>query len=187
MIKAALSHVQFETIHPFLDGNGRVGRLLIPLLLCNEGILSEPLLYMSLYFKQNRSRYYDLLTQVRLEGDREEWLLFFIEGIQQTAVGALTTAQRLMKIDEEDKKRIQGLGRIAVSALRLHRVFQQRPLCTIRFLAKETSLSQPSVTAALRSLEKAKVVKEITGKKRNRIFVYDRYLEIINQATGINS
>lgn len=186
LIKAALSHVQFETIHPFLDGNGRVGRLLIPLLLCYEGILSEPLLYMSLYFKQNRSQYYDLLTKVRLEGDWEEWLLFFVEGIQQTAVGALITAQRLLNIAEKDKERIQSLGRVAGSALRLHRVFQQRPLGSIRFLAKETSLSHPSVTAALRALDKINIVKEITGKKRNRIFAYDKYLEVIRQGTELS-
>jgi Fic family protein len=141
---------------------------------------------MSLYFKQNRSQYYDLLTKVRLEGDWEEWLLFFVEGIQQTAVSALTTAQRLLKIAEEDKERIQTLGRVAGSALRLHRVFQQRPLGSIRFLAKETSLSHPSVTAALRALDKINIVKEITGKKRNRIFAYDKYLEVIRQGTELS-
>lgn len=183
LIKSALAHAQFETIHPFLDGNGRVGRLLIPLLLCHDGILKEPLLYMSLYLKQNRSVYYDLLMKVRHTGNWEEWLLFFVEGIRQTADGALATAQRLMKIAEEDKIRIQSLGRAAGSALRIHQAFQQRPLGSIRFLSKETELSPPAVTGALRAMEKAGVVKEITGRKRNRIFAYEKYLEIIRQGT----
>ncbi len=183
LIKSALAHAQFETIHPFLDGNGRVGRLLIPLLLCHDGILKEPLLYMSLYLKQNRSVYYDLLMQVRHTGNWEEWLLFFVEGIRQTADGALATAQRLMKIAEEDKIRIQSLGRAAGSALRIHQAFQQRPLGSIRFLSKETELSPPAVTGALRAMENAGIVKEITGRKRNRIFAYEKYLEIIRQGT----
>ncbi len=183
LIKSALAHAQFETIHPFLDGNGRVGRLLIPLLLCYDGILKEPLLYMSLYLKQNRSVYYDLLMKVRHTGNWEEWLLFFVEGIRQTADGALATAQRLMKIAEEDKIRIQSLGRAAGSAIRIHQAFQQRPLGSIRFLSKETELSPPAVTGALRAMAKAGIVKEITGRKRNRIFAYEKYLEIIRQGT----
>ncbi|MFW6201904.1 MAG: Fic family protein, partial [Gemmatimonadota bacterium] len=119
LIKAALSHVQFETIHPFLDGNGRVGRLLITFLLCAEEALSEPLLYLSLYFKQNRERYYDLLRHVRFTGDWEEWLQFFLEGVAATADQAAGTARRILDVFERDRERIQVLGRSAPSALRV--------------------------------------------------------------------
>jgi Fic family protein len=183
LIKSALSHVQFETIHPFLDGNGRVGRLLIPLLLCHEGILKEPLLYLSLYLKQNRSVYYDLLTKVRQTGNWEDWVLFFCEGVKHTADGALSTAKKLLDVAKQDRIRIQRMGRIAGSALRVHEALQKRPLGSIRILSKETKLSTPAVTGALMKLEKDGMVKEITGRKRNRIFAYEKYLEIIRQGT----
>jgi Fic family protein len=183
LIKSALSHVQFESIHPFLDGNGRVGRLLIPLLLCHEGILKEPLLYLSLYFKQNRSVYYDLLMKVRRTGNWEDWVLFFCEGVKHTADGALSTAQRLLDVAGQNRIRIQRMGRIAGSALRVHEALQKRPLGSIRILSKETKLSAPAVTGALMKLEKEGIVKEISGRKRNRIFAYEKYLEIIRQGT----
>ena len=179
LIKAALAHVQFETIHPFLDGNGRVGRLLIPLLLCSEGILQEPLLYLSLYFKTRRREYYDFLNRVRLEGDWEGWLRFFAEGVSQMAENAVITARRLVDLTSEDRNLIQGLGRLAGSCLQIQQTLQKRPISTIGSLSKETGLSIPTVTNGLQAINKAGLVKEISGRRRHRIFSYTKYLEII--------
>jgi Fic family protein len=128
LLKAALAHVQFETIHPFLDGNGRVGRLLIPMLLCIEGILREPLLYLSLYFKLNRSRYYEMLDRVRTEGQWEEWAMFFATGVEETANGAVATAHRLFEIAQADRAKVRGAGRISGSALQVHHALLSRPV-----------------------------------------------------------
>jgi Fic family protein len=128
LVKAALAHVQFETIHPFLDGNGRVGRLLITLLLCSEKVLREPMLYVSLFFKTHRQRYYDLLNQVRLTGDWESWLDFFAQAVTETSNQAVETAQQLVRLSEMDRARINDLGRVAGSTLRVHRALLQRPM-----------------------------------------------------------
>ena len=181
LIKAALVHVQFETIHPFLDGNGRVGRLLIPMLLSIEGMLREPLLYLSLYFKQNRARYYELLDRVRTEGEWEEWVMFFATGVEETATAAVTTAHRLLEISQGDRGRVQGAGRIAGSALQVHHALLSRPVNTITRLAAETKLSVPAVTSALAALVELGLVREITGRRRNRVFSYVPYLEVLQQ------
>jgi Fic family protein len=183
LLKAALAHVQFETIHPFLDGNGRVGRLLIPLILCGEGVLREPLLYMSLYLKEHRDRYFELLTLVRQTGDWEAWVSFFAEGLQKMADGAVATARNLEAVAAADREKIHGLGRVSGSALRIHQALQQRPLVSIPFLSDAAHLSGPTVAKALSALAKAGIVREITGKKRNRLFSYDRYLEILREGT----
>ena len=183
LLKAALAHVQFETIHPFLDGNGRVGRLLIPLILCQEKVLREPLLYVSLYLKEHRDRYFELLSAVRLTGDWESWVLFFAEGIRAMADGAVTTARKLEEISLEDRARIQALGRVSGSALRIHQALQRRPLVSIPHLVAETRLSAPTAASALAALAMAGIVREITGRKRNRIFAYERYLAILREGT----
>lgn len=183
LVKAALAHLQFETIHPFLDGNGRVGRLLITLLLCAQGALSQPMLYLSLYFKTNRDAYYDLLQRVRVEGVWEEWLMFFLEGVLETSLQAVTTAQNILQLFENDRKRIEQIGRPAGSALRLHQYLQRHPLTTIPNAAVETGMSAPTVTASLRHLAELAIVRELTGKERHRLFVYDRYLGILNEGT----
>jgi Fic family protein len=185
LIKAALSHVQFETIHPFSDGNGRIGRLLITLLLCNEGILRHPLLYLSLYFKQHRSQYFDLLMKVRKEGDWEEWLRFFVDGVREMAEGAVTTARHLNDIAEEDRKKIRDLGRKAGSALRIHQVLQGRPIANIPFLSSKTEISPPTVAGVLDALQEIGIVKEVTGRKRNRLYAYEKCLDILRQGTEI--
>ena len=183
IVKAALAHVQFETIHPFLDGNGRIGRLLITLLLCVEGILREPLLYLSLYFKQNRQQYYELLDVVRREGDWERWLSFFADAVRTTAEGAVETARTLVGLFQRDRDRISGLGRAASSALRVHHELQRRPLSTIAWLSRATKLSTPTVGKALAGLASLGIVRETTGRRRNRVFVYGRYLALLNQDT----
>lgn len=181
LIKAALAHVQFETIHPFLDGNGRVGRLLITLLFCAEGVLRQPLLYLSLYFKQHRERYYELLTRVRQEGDWEDWLAFFAEAVRETAAGAVENALSLVDLFNRDRERIRELGRGASSAVQVHHELLRRPVATVSWLVKRTKLSPPTVGKALEALIEHKVVREVTGRQRSRVFVYGKYLDALNQ------
>ncbi len=181
LLKAALAHVQFETIHPFLDGNGRVGRLTIALMLHDDGILSQPLLYLSLFFKQNRAEYYRLLDAVRANGDWEAWLDFFLEGVEQTADGAVDTAHRLRNLFEHDAQRVQMLGRQAASALRVFDALRRRPLGTTNDLAVHAGVSFPTASRYVHELEKLGIIREITGRARNRVFAYDAYLTILNE------
>lgn len=183
LIKAALSHVQFETIHPFLDGNGRVGRLLVTLLLCVEGVLKQPLLYFSLYLKQHRDEYYAHLDRVRATGDWEAWLTFFATGVEETAAGAVSTVERLVSLFKEDRARIQALGRISGSAVRVHHALEQRPVDTPTRLAVRCGLTLPTVNSALQSLAGIGVVREITGRRRGRIFSYARFLDVMSEGT----
>jgi Fic family protein len=183
LLKAALAHVQFETIHPYMDGNGRLGRLLITLLLCAEGALSEPLLYLSLYFKQNRSEYYRHLQRVRTEGDWEGWLEFFFTGVRDTAQSAVRAAERMLDMFRSDHACIQGIGRGAGSAVRLHQLFQKRPVLSTPNAATTLSMSWPAVDKAMHALEKLGIVREFTGKKRNRLYAYDGYLGILTEGT----
>jgi cell filamentation protein, protein adenylyltransferase len=181
--KAAMAHLQFETIHPFLDGNGRVGRLLVTLLLCEEGVLKEPLLYLSLYLKQHRARYYELLQTVRTEGDWEAWLSFFANGVSTTAQGAVETARSIEKLFKKDRERIRALGRGANSALLVHHALEKRPLETIGRLASATKLTVPTVTKAITALEKLRIAREITKRRRGRVFSYSAYLRLLAEGT----
>jgi len=185
LVKAALAHVQFETIHPFLDGNGRVGRILITFLLCHAGMLKEPLLYLSLWLKEHRAEYYRLLDVVRQEGDWEAWLQFFLEGVARTADGAVGTARRLAALFAEDRARIEKLGRKASSTLRVHEAMKARPLQSIQDVARRSGLTFPTAAASIDLLEREplRIAREITGKQRNRVFCYDRYLTILNEGT----
>jgi len=183
LIKAALAHVQFETIHPFLDGNGRVGRILIPLLLHAEGVLQNPLLYLSLYFKKRRSEYYQLLNQVRMDGDWERWLLFFVEGVKEMAEDAVKAAKALLNVSNEDQARIEQLGRLSGSCLQVHHALKRRPVNSIAGLSRDTGLSLPTVTTVLRKFGEIGLVRETTGRKRNRVFTYSRYLDILVEGT----
>ena len=181
LLKAALAHVQFETIHPFLDGNGRVGRLLITLLLCAEGVLKEPLLYLSLYFKQHRAEYYRLLGQIRTDGDWEAWLTFFAEGVIETSQSAVTTAIRVGELFRADGEPLENLGRGSASVVEVHRVLQRRPLASIAYLSKATQLTIPTVTAALDTLQNLNIVRELTGRRRNRVFAYEEYMRLLTE------
>ncbi len=181
LIKAALAHVQFETIHPFLDGNGRVGRLLIVLLLCAEEALSEPMLYLSLYFKANRDAYYDLLQRVRTDGDWEAWLDFFLRGVIETTEQATRTAKKIMELFSTDQSRIEALGRPAASALRVYDVLQKRVALSIPRAAKQLGISQPTVTNAIAHLVKLGIAQEATGRKRKKLYMYDAYLSILGE------
>ena len=185
LVKAALAHVQFETIHPFLDGNGRLGRLLITLLLCSEQVLRKPMLYLSLYFKTHRGRYYQLLDEVRKSGDWEAWLAFFAEAVLVTAEGAVNTVQRLLRQAADDRERIGGLGRVAGSALRIQRAFEERPIAAPRRLVEQTGLTPATVNTCLQHLQQLGIITELTGHKRNRLFSYQAYLRILNEETEI--
>lgn len=182
LIKAALAHVQFETIHPFLDGNGRLGRMLIPLILHESGVLHDPLLYLSLYFKDFRDEYYERLQAVRLTGDWEGWLGFFADAVTATAGQAVSTAQRLTRLTESDTRRIQALGRISGSALQVLNALARQPVMNIRSILKVTGLYPNTIAKALESLElQLGLVREITGQQRNRVWVYEQYLAILNE------
>lgn len=181
LIKAALAHVQFETIHPFLDGNGRLGRLLIALQLANDGLLREPLLYLSLHFKKHRQTYYQLLNAVRLSGDWESWLEFFADAVLESATQAATSAKRLLDLASADRLRIEALGRAAASALAIHRVLQRQPLVTAVSLVAETGLTPATVNKSLAHLERIGVVAELTRKQRGRVFSYTHYAAILNE------
>jgi len=183
LVKAALVHLQFESIHPFLDGNGRLGRLLITFMLCANRALKEPILYLSLYFKSHRQQYYDLLQRVREQGDWEVWLEFFLTGVKETSDQATETARQILALFEKDRIRIEALGRPAASALRLHQYLQTRPLTTVPAAASELSLSPPTVRKSVGHLVELGIVRETTGRQRGRLFVYDGYLGILNQGT----
>ena len=183
LIKAALAHVQFETIHPFLDGNGRLGRLLIAFILHHDKLLAQPLLYLSLFFKQHRPEYYRLLDLVRTDGDWEAWLDFFLEGVEQIASNAVETAKRLLSLFQHDEQNIQTLGRSASSTLRVFRVLCERPLATLNQICESTGLSFPAAAKGMRQLEQLDIAREITGQQRNRVFAYQQYLSILNEGT----
>ena len=185
LLKAALAHVQFETIHPFLDGNGRLGRLLITLLLCEQKVLREPMLYLSLYFKTHRQYYYELFNNVRLTGDWEAWLDFFAEAVIVTASQAVDTARQLIDLANNDHDKISGLGRAAASTLRVHRALMVQPIATAGWLVEKTGITPATVNKCLGSLERFGIVRELTGAKRNRLFSYVRYVEIMNQGTEL--
>lgn len=183
LVEAGLIHLQFETIHPFLDGNGRIGRLLVPLLLHVRGALDEPLLYLSLYFKAHRQRYYDLLQQVREDGDWEEWLRFFLEGVRVTAEEAKRTASDLLALVARDRQKIEQHGRAAATSLRVHGMLKERPLINIRQTAERLHLSFPTAQAALERLLELGIVEELTGRRRGRLFAYRDYLALLSQGT----
>ncbi len=183
LVKAGLVHVQFETIHPFLDGNGRLGRLLITLLLCEQGILSSPMLYLSLYLKKHRRLYYELLQTVRETGAWERWLAFFLDGVIETANQAADTARKLIAQFEADRRKIEAIGRPASSVLRVHHQLQQRPLLTIPQAARLLGLSQPTVGKSVDHLIALGIVRETSGRQRGRTFVYDAYLGLLDEGT----
>lgn len=185
LLKAALAHVQFETIHPFLDGNGRLGRLLITLLLTEQKVLREPMLFLSLYFKTHRQYYYDLLNNVRLTGDWEAWLDFFAEAIIVTAAQAVETAQQLLDLSNRDRDKISALRRASASTLKIHRALMEHPIVTSGWLVERTGISPATVNKALGHLEKLGIVRELTAQKRNRLFSYSRYVEIMSQGTEL--
>lgn len=183
LVKAAISHVQFETVHPFLDGNGRMGRLLITLLLWHEGVLSQPALYLSLYLKRNRATYYELLSRMRMDGAYEVWFEFFLQGVLEIAGETTESLQQIITLFEKDKAKIGKLKRARPTALRVYEHFQRRGMATILQLSEALEISQPTATAAVQHLIALHIVSESSGKKRDRIFSYDAYLKILRTDT----
>jgi Fic family protein len=183
LVKAGLIHVQFETIHPFLDGNGRLGRLLITFLLCAQGSLREPIIYLSLYFKTNRAAYYELLDRVRTKGDWEAWLDFFLVGVRDTSEQAAHAAREILRLFNDDQRKIETLGRPAASVLRVFQHMQRNPIVAIPSAAKRIGISAPTVAKSLGHMIDLGILEETTGRERHRLFVYRRYLDILNEGT----
>ncbi len=181
LVRAALVHVQFETIHPFLDGNGRVGRLLIILMLCDAGILAEPLLYLSLYFKTHRQEYYRLLSDIRTTGDWEAWLSYFLEAVLQTARQAVATTQQLVQQWELDAARIESMGRAASSARRVFACFREKLILDSKYLVQKSGLSAATINNALTRLGEKGIIAEVSGKKRDRLYAYSASIDILNR------
>lgn len=183
LVKAAMAHLQFETIHPFLDGNGRLGRLLITMILCVEGILRDPILYLSLYLKTHRDQYYALLQSVRETGNWEDWIEFFLQGVIETSEQATEAAQSIVRLFDDDRAAIEASGRSTASALSIHALMQRRPILTTNKITEETGMSLPTALRNLTLLEELGVARETTGKERNKIFVYGAYLDILSKGT----
>ncbi len=183
LIKAALVHVQFETIHPFLDGNGRLGRLLIVLMLIETGTLSAPLLYLSLYLKSRRDEYYALLSKVRFESAWEDWLIFFLDGVVETSEQAYQTARSLLELFEQDTQTIREMGRASDSALRVHAELQKRPIANVRLLSDWSGLTPPTVRSALERMIEARLVTQPGKARRNKIYIYQGALGLLEQGT----
>lgn len=188
LVKAALVHVQFETIHPFLDGNGRLGRLLITLMLVDGKVLNAPLLYLSLYMKTRRSDYYRLLTEVRETGAWSDWVAFFLDGVADTAEQAHATALSLLERFEADAAELRTMGRVGDSALKVLQAMQKQPVTTAPDLIEllngdGVSISPPTVRAALARLTELGFVSQPTDRARNKLYIYKAPLAILSEGT----
>ena len=185
LIKVAIAHVQFETIHPFLDGNGRLGRLLITFMLCISGLLKEPLLYLSLYFKHHREKYYTLLQNVRETGDWESWIEFFLSGVYKTSNQAFSTAQKIVSLFENDEEKIKNLNKDTAGVLKTYNSLKKHPISHTKKIVESSQSSLQTVLRSLKTLEEIGLAKELTGKHNNKIFMYKNYINIINQGTEL--
>jgi len=183
LVRAGLAHVQFETIHPFLDGNGRTGRLLIALMLVAAGVLQRPLLYLSLHFKTHRQEYYDRLQRVRTHGDWEGWMRYFLEAVDLMARDAIDTLHRAREIFGADEARLATFGRLKPAAIKVHDHLKRRAITSILGAAKATDINRTTVTTVLERLIAAGIVRELTGQRRNRLFAYDAYLALLSEGT----
>jgi len=182
LVRIARAHAQFETIHPYLDGNGRLGRLLVTLCLVAFGIVQAPLLYLSLYLKQHRDLYYDLLQRTRTHGDWDEWIRFFLDGVRVTASEATQTAERIVHLIRNDRDRIERL-RSASSLRRLHDELQRTPIISVARAARETGLSHPTTMKGFEMLSELGITREFTGRQRGRAFEYVAYLDLLRTGT----
>ena len=188
LIRAALAHAQFETIHPFLDGNGRIGRLLITFMLCREDVLSRPLLFVSLYLKRHRAEYYDRLQAVRTDGHWEEWVDFFLTAVRVAADEASATARAILALQAADRRAIQDEGgRASTNMLRVHDLLWKTPIVTVPYLSRELGLTFAGVNAVVRRLADLSILRELTGYRRNRRFSYSKYLELFDETDGPDS
>jgi Fic family protein len=182
LIRAALAHAQFETIHPFLDGNGRLGRLLITFLLCSWNVLEKPLLYLSYFFKANRTEYYTRLNNVRMKGEWEAWVMFFLRGVEETAETAAQIAREIYYLHMSDREKL-GVGSSSKSALLVFDQFCRFPIASISDVKSELDMSFPRAQRAIETLVEAGIVREESGKKRGRVFAYRAYLDVLRRDT----
>jgi len=187
LIRAAIAHVQFETIHPFLDGNGRIGRLLITLMLCNDGILKQPSLYLSLYFKANRQEYYNHLQNIRETGDFESWIQFFLIGVEKTSNDAVKTAKDIINLFNDDSKIIETSDKCTPAILAIYKYLQKSPITNTSKIKEECGISLPTIIRNMESLEYLGIVQEVTKKERHKIFIYKKYLELLNDGQPVNT
>jgi Fic family protein len=179
LIKAGLAHVQLETIHPFLDGNGRLGRLLITLLLYTGDMLDSPILYLSLYLKAHRHTYYELLQEVRESGTWETWLEFFLIGVEKSSKQAIQTATKINDLFAKDSEKISHLGRARFSCEQTLEYMKRLPQVTVPLLAKELQMTQPTARSALNHMQVLGILEEASGKKRDKVYIYRKYLDIL--------
>ncbi len=186
LVRAGLAHVQFETIHPFLDGNGRLGRLLITLLVEHWGLLSSPILYLSLAFKRHRQEYYHLLNEVRMQGDWEGWIAFFLECVRESADDGVNTARRLFALIGEDRRRAMNHKATTLSAVRLYDLLPEHPMVTLSRAIELLETTKPTAGKAIDALCQVGVLHEITGKRRDRVYAYRAYLDVLAEDTGIS-
>lgn len=184
LVHIGLLHSQFETIHPFLDGNGRVGRLLITFLLTEREILAQPLLYLSIFFKAHQQEYYARLQAVRDHGDWEGWLRFFVDGVSETARGATSTVRSILRLRERDRDSISTLGRRASNAYRLHDHLFSYPVVNSRSVKELVDVSQPTADKILRDLEKLGILVEWTGRQRGKSWLYSQYFRLFSEDEG---
>jgi Fic family protein len=187
LIKTALIHLQFEAIHPFLDGNGRIGRLLITFFLCQQGVLKKPLLYLSEFFRSHRQEYYDRLSAAHGKDDLEGWLKFFLEGVALTARSASDTAQRVIELRECDMRSVAGMGAASEKALKLMGHLNRSPLVRIKDVERIAGLANPNAIVLIGKLAKLGILEEITGRKRNKIFAYSKYIDVFNPEKAYNN
>jgi len=180
LLKIGLAHTQFENIHPFLDGNGRIGRLLVAFYLCQQGILRKPLLYLSEFFKSNRREYYDKLHAVHEKDDVESWLKFFLTGVEKTAENAVITARKILKLRAEDTKKIASLGRSTERAMRLLNTLYKTPLVKVSDVERIAEVKNPNALTLVAKFVRLGILKEQTGRKRDRVFAYHKYINLFD-------
>ena len=183
LIRSALIHYQFETIHPFLDGNGRIGRLLVTLILMERKVLSTPVLYISYFLKKNRIEYYDRLSEVRVKGNYEQWIKFFLRAIAESAESAVASVDKLTALHDKNIAVIKKMGRVAKTTLRVFEHLEINPIIEIARTAKALNLSFNTASAAIERLMKAGILVQSAGKQRNRMFSYGEYLDILKDGT----
>lgn len=183
LVRVGLAHAQFETIHPFLDGNGRIGRLLIALLVEHWGLLGAPLLYLSVAFKRHRSDYYEHLNNVRVNGDWEAWTLFFLSCVIEAADDAVASAQRLFAITTADRMKVTTHARATVAAIRLFELLPSNPIVTLPLAIALLEVSKPTAIRAIELMQDAGILREATGKRRDRMYTYHNYLQVLTPDT----
>ena len=183
LIRIGIVHAQFETIHPFLDGNGRTGRMLITLMLCMEKKLTSPLIYPSLFFKSNRQQYYERLGRIRTHGEWENWISFYLKGVSESSKNAAESIQQILILFERDLDRVQGANSRTQTPELVFKQFQQFPVADVDALCGRLNMSAPAIRRAIGVLERLGIIKETTGQKRGRLYVYADYFDILEKGT----